>query len=141
MSDTNDLKTILSPRDQSILDATTGTSWVPKDPIEPLLPYVGQEATKEKGGVEERREKAKEIFDQYGKVIENCKELEDEIVERCKNVVVTLDPSQHLRIIEAVQRVFGTDGTQITFQMYQRCIKELAKVSGDSIPQPGGIQQ
>jgi hypothetical protein len=139
MSEQNDLKAVLNPRDRAILDATTGTSWVPKDPIELLLPYIGEKPKEEKAALETRRSKAKEVYDDYGKIIENCKELEDEIAERCKNVVVTLNPDEHLRIIEAVRRVFGTDGTQITFQMYQRVVAELSKNADDNIPQPGGI--
>ena len=59
---------------------------------------------------------------------------------RCKYVSVDLKENDNLAVIKAVRRVFGTDGTKITFQMYQRCIEELAKRSNNSIPKPPGEQ-
>lgn len=133
----NDIKTVLNPRDRGILDATSGTSWVPKEPREVLLPYIEESPEEDREELDSRLEKAKEVYDGYGKIIERTKELRDEIADRCKNVVVTLDPSRHLRVIEAVRRVFGTDGRQITFQMYQRVIEELSNTTSNSIPNPG----
>ena len=82
------------------------------------MPYIEEGPKPESTDLDTRRTKAKEVYDGYGKIIERSKELRDEIADRCKNVVVTLDPSRHGAIIAAVRRVFGTDGTQITFQMY-----------------------
>ena len=132
-----DLKEILSPRDRSILDAQTGTSWVPRDPREVLLPYIVKDPATEDNDVDSRQKKAKEIYDGYGKLIQTCEELKKDIAKRCKNVVATLNPQQHLNIMDAVKRIFGTDGTQITFQMYQKCVQEMAKQADDSIPKPG----
>ena len=134
-----DLKEMLSPRDRSILDAQTGNSWVPRDPREALLPYVGEDPIREENKVATQQDKAKEVYDGYGELIETCEELKGEIAERCKNVVVTLNPSEHLSIIKAVRRIFGTDGTQITFQMYQKCVQEMAKLADNSIPKPNEL--
>ena len=38
--------------------------------------------------------------------------------------------------MKSVKRVFGTDGTKITFQMYQRCIEELSKRAEAGVPKP-----
>jgi hypothetical protein len=133
----HDLKTLLTPRDRHALDATSGSSWVPKEPREVLLPYIEKGPEKDDTDLDSRRQKAKEVYDGYGKIIETCQELQDEIADRCKNVVVILDPSRHSTIIDSVRRVFGTDGRQITFQMYQRAIEELSAVTGNTIPTPG----
>jgi len=132
---TQNIKKALNPRDHFILDATANSSWVPKKPVDLLLPYIDEKSEEENNDIKVRKRKAKEIFDGYGKIIEKTKEIKEEIAARCKNVAITLDPSRSLRVIEAVQRVFGGDGRQITFQMYQRCIEELAK--SDPIPKPG----
>ena len=133
----SELRKILSPRDHSILDAVSTTNWVPKDPAEVLLPYIEEEdKVKDRNSLEFRKQKAKEVFDGYGTLIDTCKQLEDEISEHCKNVKVILDPRTQLATKDAVQRVFGGDGREITFQMYQRCLAELAKITNDNIPDP-----
>lgn len=135
----HDLKDVLSPRDKGILDATTGSSWVPNQPADVLLPYVDESVQEpEENSVEDRRKKAQKIYDDYGKLIKTCQNTREQIANRCKHVTVDLKGDNNLAIMEAVRRVFGTDGTKITFQMYQRCIDELAKRSNNSIPKPGG---
>jgi len=136
--DANKLKEILKPRDRSLLDAQTGSSWIPREPKEVILPYVSDEEEKvDLTTVDGKRKKAKEIYDNYGKIIDTCTTMKTEIEERCKNVVVDLNPSEHLPIIEAVRRVFGTDGRRITFEMYKKCIENLARLSDNNIPIPG----
>jgi hypothetical protein len=132
-----ELRRMLSPRDHSILDATSATKWVPPEPADVLRPYIREEdKTKDRTTLAFRQDKAKEVFDGYGKIIEECKQLEDEISDRCKNVKITLNPDNQLRIIEAVKRVFGGDGREITFQMYQTCVSEMAKIANSNIPNP-----
>jgi hypothetical protein len=133
----NDLKTVLNPRDRFTLDATSGSSWVPKEPREVLLPYIEKSPDQTEDDLDTRRTKAKEIYDGYGEIIEQTQELRKQIAERCKAVVVTLDPAKHGAVIAAVKRVFGTDGRQITFQMYQRAISEMSALSANNIPAPG----
>jgi len=135
---TPDLKTMLKPRDRSILDAQAGTNWVPQDPRELILPYMPeQDEEVDRNSIDFRRTQAKEIYDGYGKIIDDCKKLEEEIVAQSKNVTITLNPSTQLRIIEAVRRVFpGSDGKTITFEMYQKCIQALAATSEANIPKP-----
>ena len=133
---TPDLTTMLRPGDRKILDGLPGVSWVPKDPRDLILPYLEEEEDPERNSLESRRIKAKEVYDGYGKIIEECKELEDEIERQSKNVKVKLNPSNNLRVMEAVRRTFGTDGTEITFQMYKACVKALGEVSGQNVPKP-----
>jgi len=138
MTTEQDLKKIVSPRDHFLLDATAETPWVPQDPRELLLPYlIDTKETPVDNSIDGRRKKAKEVYDGYGKIIKQCEEIKEQISNRCKTVEVPLDSSTHFRVMEAVRRVFGTDGTKITFQMYQRCIEELAKETGRNIPKPG----
>jgi hypothetical protein len=137
--DVSKLQDLLKPRDKSILDAQAGTSWVPPNPRELLLPYLEEDKEVDRTSVEFRRQKAKEVYDGYGILIEECKEVEAEIEKQSKNVKVTLDPTTHLRVKEAVQRVFpGSNGLTITFDMYKKCIQALAKTGSDNIPKPGG---
>lgn len=131
------LSKLLSPDDKQIIDATGVNSWVPPDPREILVPYMGDKEPEEvKQGVEGRREKAKKVLDGYANVIAQCKRLEAEIEERCKNVVVDItDPNLH-PVRKAMARVFGPgDHKQITFEQYKLCVKELAKYSS-SLPKP-----
>jgi hypothetical protein len=137
MANTPNLRSLLKPRDRGILDAQAGTNWVPEDPRELILPYITEDTAVDRSSLEHRRQKAKEVYDGYGKLIEECKKLEYEISQQSKNVKVTLNTSTHLRIIEAIKRVFpGHDGTTITFEMYQKCIHALAESSNNNIPRP-----
>ena len=128
---------MLTPRDRNILNAEAGTNWIPPEPRELILPYVDETEVEDRDSIDSRRRKAKEVYDGYGEIIDTCREMEEEIENECKHVVVTLNPATHLRIIEAVRRVFpGFNGKTITFDMYKRCIKELAAVSNANIPKP-----
>jgi len=134
----DNLKTVLNPRDQGVLDAQSGTNWVPKKPRELLLAYIEQDKEVDRTSLDFRRQKAKEVYDGYGEMIDKCRKLEEDIKEECKSVKVTLNPSSQLNIIDAVKRVFpGYDGTVITFEMYKVCIDALAASSNANIPKPG----
>lgn len=136
--DVSKLQDLLKPRDRDILDAQAGTSWIPPDPKELILPYMEEDEDVDRTSVEFRRKKAKEVYDGYGQIIKECEELAAEIEAQSKDVKVTLDPTRHLSIIKAIKRVFpGSDGTTITFEMYKKCVQALAKTSNDNIPQPG----
>ena len=139
---TPDLTSMLRPGDRQILEETADISWVPKVPTDLLLPYMSEdESEPDRTDVDHRRQKAKEVFDGYGKIIERCKEIEDRIETECKNVKVTLNPTNNLRVMEAIRRVFGTDGQEITFAMYKACVKALAEKSGSNIPKPTDKEQ
>ncbi len=135
-----DISTMLRPGDRRMLDESAEVNWIPKNPKDLILPYMDTSDTssKDRSSIEFRRKKAKEVYDGYGQIIENCKVVEDEIESQCKNVTVKLNPSNNLRIIEAVRRVFGTDGTEITFAMYKACVQALGAISGQGIPKPNG---
>ena len=130
----SDLKKLLNPDDRSMLDESAEISWVPKEPRVVLLPYMSQgPELEEKSDIDTRREKAKEVVDGYTKIIEESKRMEAEIEERCKDVKVPLNKAQHLRVIEALGRIFGLGQLEeITFDMYKICIRELAKIANDT---------
>lgn len=131
---------MLSGQDASILDSRIENSWIPKDPTELILPYIGKDVPVERNSLEFRREKAKEVYDGYRDIIAACKEQEDDISERCKNVKISLDASKHRRAIEALERVFGTEGLrEITFDMYKAVIHEMAALNNGVIPKPGEV--
>ena len=134
------LKEILNPRDARILDAKIQDNWTPKEPRELLLPYMGEKPVEEESDIETRRAKAKEVYDGYGEIINKTQELRQQIADTCKDVTITLNPSTELRVMDAVKRVFGTDGKQITFKMYQEAVHKLAELGTESIPKLGEKQ-
>jgi len=130
----SDLKKLLNPNDAEALTEQAGVSWVPKEPREILLPYMSDVPNQEeKSDLDARREKAKQVVDGYTGVIEDCKRLEAEIEDRCKDATVPLNRAQHLSVIKALGRIFGLgEQEEITFEMYKICIRELAKLSNDT---------
>ena len=132
----SNIKSVLNPRDVKTLDASYNDNWVPKEPRELLLPYIDNDPI-EDDDIEKRRKKAKEVYDGYGKLIETSRKLKERIAEECKDVVITLKPSTEKSAIDAVKRVFGTNGKNITFDMYVNAINALADISNKSIPKLG----
>lgn len=130
----SDLKKLLNPNDASFLMESAEISWIPKKPREILKPFMADVPNQEeKSDIETRREKAKRVMEGYTKVIDRCKELEAEIEERCKDVKVPLNRGKHLRVMEALARIFGLgEVEEITFDMYKICIRELAKIANDT---------
>jgi hypothetical protein len=137
----SDLKRLLNPNDAEILSETAGISWVPKKPREVLLPYMPNESKPEvETDLDNRRQKGKQVVDGYTKIVEDCKRLEAEIEEKCKDVKIPLDRKKHLRVIEAIGRIFGLgQAEEITFDMYKTCIRELAKIANDTGAPDDGI--
>lgn len=132
-----DISAMLNPRDRHILDDSPSVSWVPKNPRDLISIYIEPDDNEDRTSIDSRRKKSKEVYDGYGKIIEQCQVIEKEINAQSKDVVVELKPSNNLRAIDAVKRVFGTDGTKITFGMYKACIAALAESSATNIPNPG----
>lgn len=132
-----DINELLGVKDRNILDAKVGQSWVPKEPRELLLPYIDESSSIEEKDIDTRRRKAKEVYDGYIELSNKCKELKEVIEETCKNVTITLNPSSENRVIDAVKRTFGTDGTQITFEMYKLAIEKLSDLNNKTISKPG----
>jgi hypothetical protein len=125
-----DLKKILNPDDRDVIDATGGTNWVPKEPRKALLPYKVETTVEEVLDVDKRREKAKQVVDGYNVIAEECRRVEAELEERCKSVEITLSKGKHLRVMEALGRVFGQGlQTKITFEQYKLCIQELTRIN------------
>lgn len=133
----SDIESILNPRDIKALDATTQNNWIPKEPRELLLPYMDQNPLEEESDIDKRRKKAKEVYDGYGELIQSSRKLKEEIANTCKDVSITLKPSSEKAAMDAVKRVFGTDGTKITFQMYRTAIEKLSDLSNKAVPTLG----
>lgn len=133
----NRLKEALGVGDRRILDASDTTNWIPDEPQELILPYIEQAPEdQDRTSAEARREKAQEVYDKYGAVIETCQRLEDEITERCKEVRIPLNPQEHANTIAALKRTFGiSDATEITFDMYKLVVHAIAAMSNQSLPQ------
>ena len=131
------LKDMLTPDDFALINADTSVNWIPKDPQEVILPYINIDSSEEEEKIEEQRRKSKEVIDGYSKIIEECKQLEAVIEDRCKNVKTTINRQEHLPVIQAMARVFGQgEQTEITFEHYKACIKALADLN-NQIPKPG----
>ena len=128
-----DVKEVLNPRDTNMLNAKGNSSWVPKNPRELLLPYVEEIQEEDRTNVESRRKKAKEIYDGYGTLINECKEIRETIAAYCKDVKVKI-AANNLPLADAVKRVFGTDGTEITFEMYNTAIYYINKIAKNNTP-------
>ncbi len=136
---TPDLNKLLSPDDQFTLNATGETSWIPRNPQELILPYRTELTSEEKTDLDKRRDKAREVVEGYSKIIQDCKQLEAEISQRCKNVKVPLNKKEHLRIMDAMGRIFGIEEAgEITFDMYKICVQELSRLT-TNIPGPGDV--
>jgi len=121
-----------SPYDRILLQRQAGVSWIPKEPIELLLPYMEKDPLVEKSDVERRREIAQGVMEDYANIIRRCERLEEEIAVRSKNVTIPLDPEKHHRVKIACARIFGKtpeEVTEITFDMYKVAVHELAKLS------------
>ena len=139
-----DLKKMLSPDDMDIFNANTTTNWVPKEPLDVLLPYMEETPPEEKNDLEKRRDKAKKVMEEYGKLIDESKQIEDQVSERCKNVKVVLDRRKHHRVIQAIARIFQipeSEATEITFEMYKTCVQRLDALTDERIPAPQGAEQ
>jgi len=132
----NDIKKLLNPRDRDIINSSNTINWVPKDPRVIIAPYL-EENNREDENVSDLQKKAKKVYDGYGKLIQECKELEDQIEAQVKGVSVSVDPRYALGTRDSVRRLFGTDGTEITFEMYKVCLQELAKIAKENTPSPG----
>jgi hypothetical protein len=133
-----DLNKLLHPDDKKLMEGQTGVSWVPKEPRDVLLPYMSDTPTEEdRKSVEHRRKKAQEVLDGYSKIIAKCTAAKAEIEQRCKNVTVKLNRSQHLSVIESIGRLFGIETDEITFDMYKQCIELIAQMSADRVPKLG----
>jgi hypothetical protein len=126
-----DIKRLLRPDDKDFINATGATNWVPPNPRDLLLPFI--EEPEDLSDIDKRRQKAKEVYDGYTKLIEECKETEAVVSDRCKDVIIELDESKHFPVIEAIERVFGFRTTKITFQMYKKCLEEFTKI-GSTFP-------
>jgi len=128
-----DLKKTLSPQDVNSLGAQAGVTWVPKDPREMLLPYMSDVPNDGEQTEDKIRAKAKEVIDGYNTIIKDCERLEATIAERSKDVKVPLTREKDLRVIEALARIFGLgEVEEITFQMYQVCIRELSLLTNNT---------
>jgi hypothetical protein len=134
---TVDLNRLLKPDDLETLYGGKPTSWVPKNPSDLLLPYISEKQEEDGSSIESRRNKAIKVIEGYETLATNCKKLEEQIEQRCKDATVSLNPAKHLNVIEAIGRLFGIETTEITFEMYKQCINKLAEMNNNNIPTLG----
>lgn len=129
----------LSGFDRLLLEQDTEIKWIPEDPQEYIMPYVEQSllTEEEKTDIEKRREKAKQVYDNYSDIIKECEELEEIIDDKCKNVSVPVDDSD-ADVLQSLARIFGSGTKEITFEMYKLCIQELDRIS-NNIPNPENL--
>lgn len=123
--------------DRMMLELSSKSTWVPPEPAKLVKPYIEKNPI-EQSDNEKKRQKAQEVMDNYGKIIEECKTLRTELEEKCKNVSVPLNPDVDIRVIEACARLFKRQATEITFDMYKEAIRRLAVVSDSQSPKLGG---
>lgn len=126
-------------QDRLMLELQSKSEWVPPEPAALVAPYLEKKPIEEVQTVEARREKAHQVLRDYAKLIEECETTRAKIEAKCKNVVVSLDPENDARVIEAASRLFKREVTEITFEMYKEAIERLAKISNEGTPGTGGI--
>jgi len=126
-------KDMLSPRDMETLGAQGGSNWIPKEPRELILPFMEEEEELDRESIDGRRKKAKQIYDDYGKTITECERLRATISNYCKDVTVKIQ-TNNVPVVDAIKRVFGTRGTEITFEMYKQVIEKLNQIAEDNTP-------
>jgi hypothetical protein len=125
--------------DRMMLELTSKSDWIPLEPSSLVIPYMEKEGLADKTDIENRREKAQQVMKDYGKIIEECETLRAKIEEKSKNIVVPIDPSKDVRVMEAASRLFGRKVTEITFAMYKEAIERLAVISDQDSPKIGGL--
>jgi hypothetical protein len=130
-----DLKTALNPNDADLLHATSGQNWIPKDPINLISPYKEKKEI-DLSDADIKRKRIEEIIKGYENISSKCNELMAIIEDQCKNVTIKVDKARAYHVTEAVRRTFGTDGEEITFEMYKQAIKKMAEVTNQSLPRP-----
>jgi len=121
-----------SARDRELLGLEPGATWIPKDPIDLILPYMEKEPNEEETDLEARRKVAAQVVDAYGDIIRRCEEIEEEISVQAKDVTIPLSPDTHYSVQVACERVFGIPAeevTEITFEMYKAVVQAMAEVS------------
>lgn len=123
-------------QDRMMLELQSRSEWVPPDPTKLIAPFLSK-TSEEVSDKESRKRKAQQVVDGYGKIIEECETMRTKIEEKCKNVVVPLDPDNDIRVIEAAGRLFKREVNEITFKMYKEAIERLAKISNDGVPSLG----
>ena len=126
-------------QDRLILELTSKSDWIPPDPAALVSPYLEKNGLSKDAPIEKRREKAQQVMDGYGKIIEECQVMRADLEKKCKNVVIPLNPDVDVRVIEAGSRLFRRKITEITFEMYKEAIERLAKISNDATPKLGDL--
>jgi len=136
-----DIKTALNPRDAKLLGEKIGQEWIPQNPRELILPFtVEKDLGSVTDSVEGKKIKAQAVYEKYGDIIKQSENILKEIEKTCKNATITLKPESEHRVMEAVRRVFGTSGDNITFEMYTMAIKKMAQRANKDIIRPQKVK-
>jgi 50S ribosomal subunit-associated GTPase HflX len=125
----------LKDKDISILERNIDQKWVPKEPSDLVIPYI-DETKKELSALDKKQDKAIYVYNKYKEIETEARELCDTIEEECKNVKVSLDPKKELSVMEAIRRVFGTEGDTVTFEMYKVAVQKLTELNNKTLLVP-----
>ena len=123
-----------SERDRQLLAATSKSTWTPPDPINLIVPFMKEDEVEGEPDLAKRLRKSREVLEGYQRLEAKCKELREELDERCKNVSVPVDPKKDRRILEAARRLFGRDVREITFEMYKNLVHRMAEMGNQVVP-------
>lgn len=123
-----------SDYDRKLLEATSKSTWTPPDPIGLILPYIDTTEIEGETDLEKRHRKSKEVLKGYQRLEAKCKELREEITERCKDVSIPVDPKKDRRVLEAARRIFKRDVREITFEMYKQLVHSMAEIGNKVVP-------
>ena len=124
-----------SENDRKLMEATSKSTWTPPDPIKLILPYMPEEENKDEPDLVKRLRKSREVLDGYQRLEAKCKELREEITERCKDVSISIDPKKDRRILECARRLFKSDVREITFEMYKEVVHAMAEAGNNIVPE------
>lgn len=124
-----------SDEDRRLIEATSKSTWTPPNPINLILPYMPEDDIEGEGDLEKRLRKSREVLEGYQRLEARCKEIREDLSERCKNVSITVDPEKDRRVLEAARRIFRRDVKEITFEMYKELVHRYAEMGNKVVPE------
>lgn len=124
-----------SEQDRKLLEATSKSTWTPPEPRNLILPFMPEDEKTEETDLERRYRKSVEVLEGYQRLEAKCKEIREEITERCKDISITIDPKKDKRILEAARRLFKRNVKEITFAMYKELVHSMANMGNKMVPE------
>lgn len=124
-----------SDNDRRLLEATSKSTWTPPDPAKLIEQYLPGSEEETESDLEKRLRKSREVLEGYQRLEAKCKEIREQLDERCKNVSVSIDPKKDIRVLEAARRIFKRDVREITFEMYKEIVHRMAETGNQVVPE------